>query len=207
MKDNQFSEVFKAFNENIANIEIASKTFQEELVQLHNNVVDHLEDAKENFGNPSKIRIGEIYDKSTRKKGSLLNYHMDTKIRIDLKLPSFSNFKNGCVFLHFELVYSEELGRFVFKSRLENMNSADETIDEKCIKLIERDPSKYPGYSHIKNNTAVLFQVELEDGLIGILNNRIDDALNILKEAIDAIFPDNLYTNGIVNNSESQLYG
>lgn len=191
-----FSEVSKAYNGNIANLEQARRRFEGQLAELNDNVMAHL---KERCNRPhdgiAKIRFAKPEDWGAAKDGPWLKFSAATRVGIDIKPPSFEVYKKGAVFLYFESVFDNKKGRFVFQCRLENSNDVETNIDETAQDIIKsKDPSRFPDYCLIKTNTAIISKWELSDELYDKISQIIDDAVLVCEETVDKVFPDSAYS-------------
>ena len=56
---------------------------------------------------------------------------------------------------------------------------------------------RFPRSLSIKPNEVVLFRRELQDGVFDFFNQYTDDAIQITSRAVDLVFPDSLYREGV----------
>jgi hypothetical protein len=191
----RFTEVFIAYNECVAKLELARKTFQEELKDLNSLVSEHLAEVfSDGERNSIRHRWGGPEDWSTTKDGPWLNFISSTKVWLDIKQENNIRFSRKVSYLYFESRFDKEMGSFIFQCRLENQNVVNDYIDEEVIKIISsKGGENFPNHGCVKANRAILFKKELSDEIFSLLNQDIDAALDICEEAIEVLFPINKY--------------
>jgi hypothetical protein len=200
----RFSEVSRAYNGHIANLNRSREVFESEVRAVNDLVLEHLADTK---GRPpegiQKLRWRAIEDRSKSRDVTWINFKTGASIRLDIRRPELARYKRGAAFLHFETVYDEDKAEFVFRCRLENQNTVHDEIDERVMGLIEkRGLDGFPGCKHIKRNTAIIFRQPLVDELLDELNHHIDTAVGLVETAVDEIFPDSEYANTPVSSND-----
>lgn len=197
--DRVFSELTHSYNANAWNLNEARKIFQNEINEVINEVVSHLPEVcqrPDDDGKVQKVRWSTPYDGSTSKDGPWLNYIASTQVVMDIRPPAFIRFKCAAAYLYFEIKFDRDFSRFMFRSRLENQNIVNDSIDEKVMGLIaQKEAEMFLNAVHRKSNTVILFRHELKDELFDNLNQLIDDSIKICEEAIDLLFPDSQYGN------------
>lgn len=205
--DRAFSELTHAYNANAWNLNDARKIFQNEINEFNSDIESHLQEV---CGRPidddriKKVRWSNPTDWSTSKDGPWLNYNASTQVEIDIKPPGYKIFKRAAAYLYFEIRFDRDFNRFMFRCRFENQNSVNESIDESVMEIISsQSPVEFSNSFHQKSNTAILFRHELKDDLFDRLYQVIDKAIIICEEAVDAIFPDELYVNFDEENDET----
>lgn len=108
-------------------------------------------------------------------------------------MPGRQKFENNIAFLRFEVVFSDDLRRFVFRAKFENKYTKNELIDEKIIEMASKRPNEFPGSKLIKSSTGILCVWELDQNLINNLNFIVNNCMGLIEEAIGELYPQSGY--------------
>lgn len=194
----EFSELFEAYNQNIASISEARKVFEEELQNLNDLVKEYLIDfetkGSRTDSNIKKCRWHKPKEFSSGKDGSWIKTFAGVRITVDVRKPNKPSFNNDAGYLYFVARFEEDLGKFMFRCRFQNNNNADSQIDEKIINLVEHSNNDaFTGYKGVKSNDVYIFRQELNNELFENLDTHIEQALTICEKAVGEIYPDSLW--------------
>lgn len=192
----KFTDLFFAYNENISNLKLARQEFENELLAFIGMITGELDEAnsrKRVSYDENKLRWGNSVDWSSGKDGAWTRQYFGVYLPVDIRPPSYTNFKNNAGNLFFIARFDEELAKFMLQCEFENNNATTTSseIDEKIIEIIKNDPeSLFQDHKLIKNDKAILFRHELDNHLYEDIHMYIEKSLAICEQAIDALFPD-----------------
>lgn len=200
MSDKTFSEVALTFNRHAADLNRARRVFEDEVRALNalvRRLVQRLCDRPVDQA-PAKLRWAAVGDEASAPDVSWLAFRAGTFARLDLRPPGEGGFREAAGHLHFETVFDDEVGRFAFQCRLENRNAIQCELDEAVAARVrvESNRSAFPRSAHVEANNALLFRRELNSKLFASLEQFIDDAARVVREAVDEMFPDAEYRRG-----------
>lgn len=140
-----------------------------------------------------KHRWRDLVDFSSRRASSWLAWSAATRIRLDLRAPDRSYFKQGAAELYFEFKYDRDVEAFRFIVRFENRNTVSERLDEVLAGCIDQHRDRYPNGVHVKANTTVLLKIDLTTETETNLPEHVDACLDAVKAMVDLVLPDTSY--------------
>ncbi len=203
MHKGSFSEIFGAYNATLVNLNEARTVFQNELYELNELIMDHLQDAcrrAPDKGQIKKFRWARPEESSSPKELSWTSFVAGAFLRLDILQPGHKRFRKAAAYVYFETKYDKEFNRFMFQCRFENQNNVNKNIDEKIVELLEGKKQELKNSYQIKSNTSVIFREELENILFENINDLIDNSLQVIETAVDILLPDVEY--GKINEEE-----
>ena len=123
-----------------------------------------------------------------------LNFFAGSYVRLDVRLPGKRNFRKAAAYVYFQFLFDRELEKFVYQCRFENQNLVHDGLDETVSELAaQKGESTFPGAYHVKSDTAVVFRRLITDTLFDELGGSVDDAIELVEEAVDVLFPNSHY--------------
>ena len=201
MKDNlKFTELGTAYSLNLYNLNEARKVFEEECRQINALVEDLVKDHKSSHNTDKSKFLAKIFTWGnidpwcTLKEGNWTSFVQGTTSGMNIRIPGRQKFENNIAFLRFEITFSDDLRRFVFRAKFENKYTKNELIDEKVIEMASKRPTDFPGSKLIKSSTGILCVWELDQNLINNLNFIVNNCMGLIEEAICELYPQSLYS-------------
>lgn len=189
---NKFSDVSMAYSNNIYNLNEARNIFENECRVLSDKIQTHCDEMKGNAKSLAhKFRWGNINEYKTLKAGAWTSFIQAIHIGMDVRVPECKRFDNNIAHLWFDLSFDHELKRFCFKIRFENKFSRNDQFDETVVQIALKEHFKEA--RPVKNSTAILATYELNDALFENISSMVANAMLVVQEAIDTLYPDSLY--------------
>lgn len=194
-----FSDVSMAYSSNINNLNEAKQIFETECKGLNDRILN-LADEICTARNKDKNRFlrsifywGECTDsESSKKNGNWVSFTQRTSLGLCIKAPGRKNFDNNVAFLSFEIAFDQDLKRFMFKVKFDNLYAKNDQLDERLYALASQSGFFKNGL-HIKSSSTILGSWELNAELSESVNEIVVKSLDLVQEMILLEFPENLY--------------
>lgn len=190
----RLSDVSAAYVKNAYHLDLARREFERQALSIIEQVESDLGSvARRNTANGELSRWRSPQIESPQREIAWLNFKANASITMDVKPRGFRNFKKEAAFLYFEILFDDELNEFVFQSRFENQSVHPVLldIDEKIIELARSADkvSMFPGSSHVKASTAIIFKLQITEEMLENLSPHIQHAIQLCESSISHLMP------------------